>query len=276
MAKMFYSIEETAERLGIGVDQVRQMADEGKLQSFRDGAKVMFKRDQIEAMAGGESGASAPPADSTPSSSDTDAIDLASVTQQDTPDKPKSATATGISVFDADEVEMADPMAQTVVSGGLDTDEEDLVLESVGSGSGLLDLTRESDDTSLGAELLDEIYPAGSDAKDASSAGSIFEQAGGVESSGAVVDTPTHHAQVNVIEAEAEDPVGSGFTGGLLAGALISMILVALVVFTTQYGIKMELTTNLSKNMGAFGGGLAFGTLILGVIGFFVGKAFKK
>jgi hypothetical protein len=37
----------------------------------------------------------------------------------------------------------------------------DLNLEGIGSGSGLLDLTRESDETSLGAELLDEISPAG-------------------------------------------------------------------------------------------------------------------
>ena len=37
--------------------------------------------------------------------------------------------------------------------------EEQLPLEQVGSGSGLLDLTREIDDTSLGPELLDEIYP---------------------------------------------------------------------------------------------------------------------
>ena len=34
----------------------------------------------------------------------------------------------------------------------------------IGSGSGILDLTKESDDTSLGAELLDEIYSGDSDA----------------------------------------------------------------------------------------------------------------
>ena len=35
--------------------------------------------------------------------------------------------------------------------------EEQIATEGVGSGSGLLDLTRESDDTSLGAEVLDNI-----------------------------------------------------------------------------------------------------------------------
>ena len=47
-----------------------------------------------------------------------------------------------------------DDSAETRVAEALD---EELSLESVGSGSGLLDLTRESDDTSLGAELLDEV-----------------------------------------------------------------------------------------------------------------------
>ena len=32
-------------------------------------------------------------------------------------------------------------------------------MEGAGSGSGLLDLAREADDTALGADLLDEIYP---------------------------------------------------------------------------------------------------------------------
>jgi len=65
-------------------------------------------------------------------------------------------SSVGVSVFDEDELdESADPLAKTSMggtSGGTG-------LEGVGSGSGLLDLTRESDDTSLGAELLDEIYP---------------------------------------------------------------------------------------------------------------------
>jgi hypothetical protein len=68
-------------------------------------------------------------------------------------------SSVGVSVFDEEDLdESADPMAKTVMSStGSGTG-----LEGVGSGgSGLLDLTRESDDTSLGAELLDEIYPGG-------------------------------------------------------------------------------------------------------------------
>ncbi|HTW95661.1 MAG TPA: helix-turn-helix domain-containing protein [Tepidisphaeraceae bacterium] len=72
-----------------------------------------------------------------------------------------SGSRAGIDVFQADEVDRADPSAQTAINPSLG---DQLNLEGVGSGSGLLDLTRESDDTSLGAELLDEIAPGGSKA----------------------------------------------------------------------------------------------------------------
>jgi hypothetical protein len=73
-----------------------------------------------------------------------------------------SGTATGrtggINVFGGEEPEAVDPSAQTAISGAVRSDQ--MNLEGVGSGSGLLDLTRESDDTSLGA-VLDEISPGG-------------------------------------------------------------------------------------------------------------------
>ncbi|HWL92247.1 MAG TPA: helix-turn-helix domain-containing protein [Phycisphaerae bacterium] len=63
-------------------------------------------------------------------------------------------TRAGISVFDEEELGVpSDPMGETQISSGFDE------MDSVGSGSGLLDLTQESDDTSLGAELLDVISP---------------------------------------------------------------------------------------------------------------------
>ena len=55
--------------------------------------------------------------------------------------------AGGVTVFDVDDAHRPDPMAQTAIGSGL---QDQVNLEGVGSGSGLLDLTRESDDTSLG------------------------------------------------------------------------------------------------------------------------------
>src|SRR5690348_15084789 len=54
----------------------------------------------------------------------------------------------GINVFGTEEG-IVDPMAQTAITPGT----QEINLESVGSGSGLLDLSRERDDTSLGAVL---------------------------------------------------------------------------------------------------------------------------
>ena len=51
MAKMFYTIEEAAEKLGKSVDEVSEMAGSGQIQEFRDKDKIMFKVDQIDLLA---------------------------------------------------------------------------------------------------------------------------------------------------------------------------------------------------------------------------------
>ncbi len=50
MAGMFYSLKETAERLGRTEDEVRQLAEEGKLREFRDGSNLLFKIDEVDAL----------------------------------------------------------------------------------------------------------------------------------------------------------------------------------------------------------------------------------
>src|SRR3954463_11932707 len=71
-----------------------------------------------------------------------------------------SGSRGGINVFGAEDTasgQRVDPSEQTVISPGF---RQQMALEGVGSGSGLLDLTRESTATSRGA-VLDEITPAG-------------------------------------------------------------------------------------------------------------------
>ncbi len=293
MAKMFYSIEEAAEKLGVNVEQVTQMSESGKLQQFRDRDKVMFKRDQVDALAGGgdpasdDTGAKLSTGDV---NGETDAIDLDSAIESDH-DRPKKPdkSATGISVFDADEVDEANPMAQTVVSDAAGGSEADLALESVGSGSGLLDLTRESDSTSLGAELLEEIYPVGtgSDAKvEGTGSGTgidgIFDAAGGADSApSALADVEGGAATAETMSpaaatAEVPDPVGSGWTGGLLLGALVALMIGLFIVVTSMTGVIAGLTTQMAQNMPIYVGGLAVVTLIFAVIGLLVGKALNR
>ena len=50
MAGMFYSLREAAEKLNISEDQLKELAQEGKLREFRDGPNLLFKVDEVEAL----------------------------------------------------------------------------------------------------------------------------------------------------------------------------------------------------------------------------------
>lgn len=50
MAGMFYSLKETAEKLGKTEDEVKQLAEDGKLREFRDGSNLLFKIEEVNAL----------------------------------------------------------------------------------------------------------------------------------------------------------------------------------------------------------------------------------
>lgn len=295
MAKMFYTLEEAAEKLGVDQSSIKEMASRNELQQFRDGDKLMFKRDQIDAKAG--SGASDGPIELADSGV-SDAIDLKADTGVPPTENPNEAT--GVSVFDAGEVDMVDPMAQTMVTSA-SVDDEDLALESVGSGSGLLDLTRESDDTSLGAELLDEIYPGAGDTGGGSVAmesavgssgvfdGAISMETGvsgpsGLENLSApsapaatqqTTTTPTR------FDAEEYDPGGSGFGAGMLFGVIAAAVVSLLVLIPAIAGVdgvvlqKLD-PINSPNNLYILAGALLGVSIVFGAIGGLVGKSMAK
>ncbi|MEK7731585.1 MAG: helix-turn-helix domain-containing protein [Planctomycetota bacterium] len=183
MAKMFYSAKEASERLGRSEDELKTLVRDGKLREFRDAGSVNYKVSDVDGLASKAPAKSAKPVPASvggsqsgeivlepvedssvelaPSASDV--VSLEGVDAEDTAigariakkAKEGSAVASvGVNVFDDDDLdEHVDPLAQTAV-----TDVAGLGLEGIGSGSGILDLTREADDTSLGAELLEEIY----------------------------------------------------------------------------------------------------------------------
>jgi hypothetical protein len=271
MAKMFYTLEQTAQKLGLGEDEIKELAKEGKIQQFRDRDKLMFKRDQIDGLM----------------TTKEDSAGQMEVPQEATelPTEPRgSRQPTGVDVFETDEVEAADPAAQTEVTEPTVTDEEDLSLESVGSGSGLLDLTQESDDTSLGAELLDEIYPddepADSKTLESDDSGSLFpeeeeEPAGTVSGIESVVPAAAEPEAVMVPAEEAYDPEGNGLTIGLLIGASVGLVVALIVAVSAITGVSLTLTTMLTKNssvLGMYSGGLLVASVLLGLIGFAIGR----
>jgi len=260
MAGMFYSLKETAEKLGMTEDEVKQLAEDGKLREFRDGSNLLFKIEEVNALQEEapdmdmdlglepeEGGASTQEllglepvaedvADQEPSfgleeeeapaleevsdmelSADADAtsaldhsgeltdeeepaevsaededfmigladeeepeaglidkeseISLAPESgildsESDITDMDTALTGEGLNVLgesDADYDVTDDSLAETVGPAGTSTEasleeiEDDVNLDSFGSGSGLLDLSLQADDTSLGG-ILDEIY----------------------------------------------------------------------------------------------------------------------
>jgi len=219
MAGMFYSLQEAAERLNKTEGELKQIVKEGKLREFRDGSKLLFKVEEVEALMSDtgimpseqapelealepealesealESEALSPEAPS-PETPEFEALEPEALAEEPlapleqvagtseillTPetgaplapseltDADTALTGEGISVLgetDSDYQVTDDTMAETAVPAGttpempLEEIEEDVNLDSFGSGSGLLDLSLQADDTSLGG-ILDEIYMA--------------------------------------------------------------------------------------------------------------------
>jgi hypothetical protein len=127
-----------------------------------------------------------------------------------------SGTATGsrggINVFGTDELPgVTDPSAQTAISqAGV----QEINLESVGSGSGLLDLSRERDDTSLGA-VLEEIGPGGTHTNEMSMGGDVELEVpqGGVD-----------RGPVMPVYVQAADPWAPAFAGAALGAAIVCLL----------------------------------------------------
>lgn len=156
--KMYYSEDEAAGVLRCTIEQLTDYARQGKLQQYQDGDRKVYRADEVdqfaEQLAMDDTGEiELAPADSAVG----DAVSLQEADVTEEPGKEDTViTAEGVSIFDDEdlEIEAADPMAKTQIAPSL---EDQLSTEGVGSGSGLLDLTRESDNTSLGAEVLGNI-----------------------------------------------------------------------------------------------------------------------
>lgn len=292
MAKLFYTLEEAAERLGVTPNSVRDLVTQGRLQEFRDRDKLMFKVEQVELLAGGgddgeiplasdQSGTGIPILADDPgaSGSGIKAASGSGIPLEVEPAAESPKERSGISIFDADETEQADPSAVTQVTTspiGLGGSGE-LTMESVGSGSGLLDLTRESDDTSLGADLLQDVY--GAEGSGVHAIGETASTSGLFETTGAASDVSGGLAPaggVVMVAAEPFDGPGSGLAGGLALGAvLLAALSTAVVIFGIASGNATAITdmiTGLPSYPWSFIGAGAVILLIFGVIGWLIGK----
>jgi hypothetical protein len=194
----------------------------------------------------------------------TDEVSLAEA--EATPEAPKEdtvITAEGISIFDDEdlEIETADPMAKTQIAPSI---EDQIQLEGVGSGSGLLDLTRESDDTSLGAEVLDHIVEEEAGAPMAPPGGAAVGMVPEPMPAAAPAAAPTYIEEI--------DPM-AGLFGGLIVGCAVVAALLAVVALsgfgTTPPDYVKQLQANLKM--------VVLGSVVIiaigAALGIFVGRS---
>jgi hypothetical protein len=268
MAKMFYTLEEVCQKLGKNEDEVKEMVRTGQIQEFRDRDKLMFKVEQVDLLASGEEDTS----DVHLELEDTSGGSGVALKDESAIGLEESREGTGVSVFDTDHG--GEDTGKPVAEEGYEEEEEEEGLDAVGSGSGLLDLTRESDDTSLGAELLEEVYQSEEAVEIPAHASGLFEAAA-AEKPGEEVAPPPGAASMPVL-IEAYDGSGSGMGAGLLIGALAALVCVAIVGIVGVGGATPMLATKIASSGNSvmmWALGLLGVTIILGLVGLFIGKA---
>jgi hypothetical protein len=256
--KMYYTEEEAAGKLRLTPEQLAGQVREGKLRVFPSGGQRMYKADEVDALVGGgEEEIELAPAGG-------DAVDLS---KPPAPAKPPGKedtviTAAGISIFDDEELEIepADPMAKTQIAPSM---EDQIAIEGVGSGSGLLDLTRESDDTSLGAEVLDHIDEM---------EGAVGSGMAAVEEVAPEMPSAVQEVYVEAPATEAMD-AGSGLFGGIAVGMAMIVVLLAGVTLAVLTGQVPAYIKALQDNIVVvlLGGVAVVG--LAGVVGLLLGKS---
>jgi hypothetical protein len=257
MAKMFYTQAEAAAKLGKTLDQMKQMVRDGRLREFRDSSGPAYRIEDIDKLA--TATGAIPAAAESP-----DAVDLELVEETEGGSKEDTViTSAGISVFDDEDLQIeADPMAQTSITQSV---EDQISLETTGSGSGLLDLTREVDETSLGAEVWDEINPAGQ---------------GAVETAEVLpVGGPMQPAAEPVMPFGAMPPVIEASDGSAIAFSAVAAlgVLIAAAFAFVLTSISFDVWTlgmeSASKQIYIWGGGALAVTLVAWILFFLVGRS---
>jgi hypothetical protein len=178
----------------------------------------------------------------------------------------------GITVFDVDDSQKVDPSAQTAINPSV---QDQINLEGVGSGSGLLDLTRESDDTSLGA-VFDELTPGARRTPSghrASAAPAMMETQAGADFS--VPEARSRGTLAAPIYVEAPDPLGSALGWAALAVAGI-LVFAGFILAGALRGMRPEILDKLQTDGLMFAGIAVAVVLAFAAGGFVAGKMSAK
>lgn len=266
MAKMFYTLEEAASKLGMSESEVKNLAESGQLQEFRDRDRLMFKVDQVDLLAGDDGDDDVQLADTGAS---LDPILLSSSNTGSNISLGDSAAneGTGISIFDPEDADAADANAETLVTSGMGG--SGFAMDAGASGSGLAQLAFEPDDTSLGGNLLDGTDAGGSavgPAAGGTAAGALFETSAGESDFGRGAAAPAMSPMMAM--GEPYDGAASGLFGGIALGVFLLTLLSMAVMILGMSGGSAAVLGGIQQNtLYIIAGGGAVALIVFGVIG---------
>ncbi|HSV27631.1 MAG TPA: helix-turn-helix domain-containing protein [Sedimentisphaerales bacterium] len=306
MADTFYTVKEAAEKLGKSENALKDMVKNGELREYRDGTNVLFKTEDVDKLAIGDIDllAEADETNLEVGPAETGEISLASsggelnvdedifaLTDTSSGTGPQGSSINILGETDSEFKISEDTKSETKsLKLGSETGpgeaklEDDVNLDSFGSGSGLLDLSLQADDTSLGAEVLEDIYSPDAGAQEqeaaeapmplaeaptdmAAEADKIFDSAVPTEEAeaapaiaAAVAAAPVYPmAPAYAAAPEAVDPRSGVFSALLLIGLLV-MIFTMIVAFAGAQGISTALFRT-------FSGGMLIWYVVAGLMG---------
>ena len=266
MASTYYKMQEVMEKLRKSEQQVQELIKQGKLRQYMDAGKPVFKVDEVDTLAeeivglnitsGGsevdivldESGELKLEPDENPGSKKSEGgfglSQMGDLTSADT-----NVGTVGINILSGtdDAYKLTEDTKAETSAGDVDEIESldaDSNLESFGSGSGLLDLSLQADDTSLGA-VLDDILPSGAEgggeivanepmADEVGLAGEAegIEDAGksaAVKSGGASMQVGAMAAGGQMIVIAPEDPASTVY-GAMMFLPVLALVLAGIVL----------------------------------------------
>lgn len=264
MSKIFLTVEEASERLGKSVEEVNQLISEGTLQEYKQDDQMMVKSEQVELLATADGGGDDSMLGDQISLEDsfTEVLELDDASSSGSAiSLADSNEATGISAFD------------TALGQEAQGTDDDMNLDSFGSGSQLLDLTRESDDSMAGAELMNQSFEDDDPIDMPSSASGIFKRMEDEDALGAGASPFGGAAMSAPMVVEQYDGAGSGLGLGAMIAAALSLLVVGLMVVTILTGGGSGIATAITGSLVL---GLCIPLILLFVllgVGFVVGRA---
>jgi excisionase family DNA binding protein len=300
-ANLLFKVDEV-ESLMSEADIIGLAEDSESQASETEASELEFPDLEIEAPEASEAApaeeeiSTADMAESSEPAADTDEILLAPETgapavPSDLTDADTALTGLGTSVLgetDQDYEVTDDTMAETAIPTGtagttpevpLEEIEEDVNLDTFGSGSGLLDLSLQADDTSLGG-ILDEIYTAEGEGQEPAEAAAGLVEPAGVEPEQVIPEEELAVAQpapdVGALAApliEVAPDAQSNMLGMLLFLPLVVVIYTTVVVVA---GVKGVIPSILGSIQGfiwyIMGGAAVLAILVAGAAFLFTGE----